>query len=189
VTVWQNFDKTNANVEIEASYLADLYRDAEAFSPDFRIKVVGLLREYRNAIVNNEWKDMAKGELSPKAEKLMREIWFLYTAYHPRNITEQVFFNESVSKLNSFRDLRRKRLMDSSAGIPSFLWFVLIVEGMITIAFLFLFGVENFKAQIVMGVLFSAAISLILLTVLSFDFPFTGDIGLSPKAFQQLLLD
>jgi ABC-type multidrug transport system fused ATPase/permease subunit len=189
VTVWQSFDKSNSNVEMEANYMADVYRDAEAFSPDFRQKVGNLLREYRQAVVDDEWKTMGKGQMSPKVEKIMREIWTLYTAYQPRNPTEQSFFDESVRKLNSFRELRRQRLMESRTGIEPLLWFVLIGGALATISFTFLFGAENLKAQIVMVVILSALISLILFTIMELDFPFTGAVSISSGPFKGILLD
>lgn len=189
VTVWQNFDKSSSGVQLEANYLADIYRDSEAFSPDFNQKVEVLLREYRQAVVDDEWKTMARGQMSPKVEKLMRQIWSLYTTYQPRNPTEQSFFDESVRKLNSFRELRRQRLMDSRTGVHPLLWFVMIGGALATISFTFLFGAENLKAQIVMVVLLSAMISLILFTMMSLDFPFTGTVSISPEPFEWILLD
>jgi len=129
VTVWQGFDKSNANVQQEANYLADVYRDSEAFAPDFHQKVREVLREYRQAIVADEWKTMARGEMSPKVEKLMKKLWAFHIAYEPRTATERSFFDESVRKLNLLRELRRQRLMDSRTGIEPLLWFVLIAGG------------------------------------------------------------
>lgn len=189
VSVWQGYDKSNSNVEMEANYMADIYRDAEAFSPDFKQKVDVLLREYRQAVVDDEWKTMAKGEMSPRAERIMRQVWTLYTTYQPRNPTEQSFFDESVRKLNSFRELRRQRLMDSRRGIEPLLWFVLIGGALATVSFTFLFGVENIKAHIIMVVILSALISLILFTIMELDFPFTGAVSISPSPFKEMLLD
>jgi len=189
VTVWQSYDKSNSSVEMEANYMADVYRDAEAFSPDFRQKVDVLLREYRQAVVDDEWKTMAKGQMSSKVEGIMRQIWALYTTYQPRNPTEQSFFDESVRKLNSFRELRRQRIMDSRTGIEPLLWFVLIGGALATISFTFLFGVENIKAQIVMVAILSVLISLILFTIMELDFPFTGSVSISPRPFKEILLD
>lgn len=189
VNVWQSFDKANSNVQLEANYLADIYSNSEAFSPDFRQKVNVLLRQYQQAIINYEWKAVAKGEASPEAEKIMRQIGSLYTTYQPRNPTEQSFFDESVRKLNSFRELRRQRLMDSRTGVHPLLWCVLIIGAFSVISFTFLFGAENVKAQIVMGILLSLTISLILYTILLLDFPFTGGISISVEPFKQVLLD
>lgn len=189
VTVWQTYDKSNFNVEMEANYMVDIYRDAEVFSPDFRQKVSVLLREYRQAVVDDEWKMMAKGQMSLKAEKIMRQVWTLYTTYQPRNPTEQSFFDESVRKLNSFRELRRQRLMDSRVGLIPLLWFVLIGGALATIAFTFLFGAENIKAQIIMVAILSVMISSILFTIMEMDYPFTGAVSISPAPFREMLLD
>ncbi len=189
ITVWQNFDKSNAGVQLEANYLADIYRDSEAFSPDFHQKAGDLLLEYRQAVIDYEWKTMARGEMSLEAERLMRKIWTLYTTYQTKTPTEQSFFDESVRKLNSFRELRRQRLMDSRTGLEPLLWLVLIIGGLSTISFTFFFGVENLKVQIIMTVLLSVTISLILFTIMEMDFPFTGDIAISPEPFKMILLD
>lgn len=189
VTVWQSFDKSNANVELEANYLADIYRDSEAFSPEFHKQIGDLVREYRQVVVDKEWPTMAKGEMSPEVEKIIRKIWTNYTVYQPRTVTEKSFFDESVHKLNLFRELRRQRLMDSRTGLMPLLWFVLVAGGVSTISFTFLFGAENLKAQVLMSVLLSITISLILFAIMEMDFPFTGDIRISPEPFQGLLLD
>jgi len=189
VTVWVSFDKSNSNVQQEANSLADIYRDAEGLSPDFRAKVSVLLQEYRDAVIKYEWKTMSRGQMSPEVEKLMKQVWKLYTTYAPKNATEQSFFDESVRKLNSFREFRRLRLMDSRSGMQPLLWFVLVAGAVATISFTFLFGVENLKAQIIMGVLLSATIALILFAIMSMDYPFTGSVAVSPGPFQEIILD
>ena len=189
VTVWQGFDKSNANVQQEANCLADVYRDSEAFSPDFHQKVGDLLREYRQAVIDYEWKTIARGEMSPEVERLMKKIWALYIVYQPQTSTEQSFFDESVRKLNLLRELRRQRVMDSRTGVEPLLWFVLIGGGLSTISFTFFFGAENLKAQIAMVTLLAITISLILFTIMALDFPFTGSISVSSDPFKQILLD
>jgi len=189
ITVWINFDKSNSNVQLEANYLADIYRDSEALSPDFHQKVAKILREYRQAVIDYEWKTMARGEMSPEVEKLMKQIWMLYTTYQPKTPTEQSFFDESVRKLNSFRELRRQRVMDARSGIEPLLWFVLIVGGLSTVSFTFFFGTENIKAHIIMAALLSLTISLILFTIMEMDYPFTGSVAISSEPFKMILLD
>ena len=189
VTVWQGFDKSNANVQQEANYLADVYRNSEAFAPDFHQKVGEVLREYRQAIIDDEWKTMARGEMSLKVENLMKRLWTLHITYEPKTATERSFFDESVRKLNLLRELRRQRLMDSRTGIEPLLWFVLIAGGLSTLAFTFFFGAENLRAQLAMVTLLAITISLILFTIMSLDFPFTGSISISSEPFRQILLD
>ena len=189
VTVWQAFEKSSSGVQQEANCLADMYRDAEAFSPDFRQKSSELLRSYRQAAVNYEWPAMASGKASTEADKAMRQIYSLYTTYEPRSLKEQSFFDESVIKLNMLRDLREQRLLDSRTGIHPLLYFVLVVGAIAVISFTFLFGTENIKAHIVMAALLAALISLILFTILSLDFPFTGSISVSAQSLNAVQLE
>ncbi len=189
VTVWQGFDKSNANVQFEANYLADVYQDSEAFSPEFHKRVGDLVREYRQAIIDKEWEKMQMGEMSPEVEEIMRKIWAEYTTYEPKTAMEKSFFDESVSKLNLLRELRRQRIMDSRTGLIPLLWFVLLAGGLTTISFTFFFGAENWKAQTLMSVLLATTIFLILFAIMEMDFPFTGDIRISPEPFKTLLLD
>ena len=188
VTVWQNMDRTDANVKTEANYLADIYRDAEAFAPEFRQRVAEVANEYRQAVVDEEWKTMAAGKMSPKVEMLMNKLWALYTTYEPTTPREQSFFDESVRKLNSFRELRRQRLMDAQTGLHPLLWFVLLAGMAATVSLTFLFGMEDLKSQVVMIVILALSIALILFTIMLLDFPFTGDISISAEPFRQLIL-
>lgn len=189
VIVWESFDKSNLNVQREAYCLADLYRDAEAFSPVFSAQARGLFSEYKRAVVGEEWKMLARGKASPQVEKIVKRMWSLYSGYLPKNQTEQAFFEESVRKLNLLGELRTARVMDARTGVHPLLWFVLLAGGLATIIFTFFFGAENTKVQIIMTALLSTLISLILFTIILLDFPFTGDIAITPDAFSEITLN
>ncbi len=184
IIVWQDFDKSSLNVQREANFLDDLYRDAECFPRDFKENVRTLTNDYAKVVMNEEWKTIAKGQASPRAGEILRKLWALYSSYSPKTETERIFFGESVRKLNNLCELRTMRLLDSRNGIHPLLWFVLITGGITTIAFTFFFGSENLRAQLTMSVLLAILISLILFTILLLDFPFTGDISISSSPFR-----
>jgi FtsH-binding integral membrane protein len=187
IVVWQSFDKSNLNVQKEANCVVDLYRDAEAFSPEFKKEVVDLLKDYIKGVIDEEWKTMERGEPSQRVTETLGNMWHAYSSYLPKNITEQTFFEESVRKLNELGELRRMRLMDSNTGIHPVLWFVLIVGGVVTMIFVSFFGAENLKAQVVMALLLSMLVGLILFTIASMDYPFTGSVSISPEIFKVIL--
>ena len=187
IVVWQNFDKSDLNVEKEANCLADLYKDAEAFSQEFKYKARSLINEYIETVIYKEWPMLSRGEENLQAAGVTARLWKLYSSYLPQGPTEQIFLEESVAKLNTLSDLRMVRLMDARSGVHPVLWFVLIVGGINTIIFTFVFGTENLRAQIAMAVLLAILISLILFTILVLDFPFSGGISVTDNAFRQVL--
>lgn len=184
VIVWQNFDRSNTNVHKEVNALVDLYRDAEAFSPEFKNVIRPLFIDYAEAVVKEEWKAMESGSASPQVTAVLTSMWSAYSNYLPVNETEKVFFSESVQKLNELGEFRRLRLMDANTGVHPLLWIVLIVGGIVTITFISFFGAENLNAQMIMAVLLAILVGLILFTILAMDYPFTGSVSVSSEIFK-----
>src|SRR3569832_1873982 len=85
------------------------------------------------------------------------------------------------------REARRERLIDASEGLPTIQWAVLIVGGVITIAFTYLFGLENTVVHTLMVASLALIISSSLFTVAALDHPFKGDMRIHPAAFEQVL--
>ena len=187
IVVWQDFDKSNMNVQKEANCVADLYRDSVAFSPDFKKETRALLKDYTKTLVSEEWKSMERGEPSRRLTETVNKIWILYSSYLPKNATEQTFFEESVRKLNELGESRRIRLADSRTGIHPILWFVLLTGGVVTMTFISFFGAENLTAQVIMALLLAMLVGLILFTIAAMDYPFTGSIAISTDAFKPLM--
>jgi len=181
---WQNFDASSKSVEKEANFLADLYRDSIAFAPQFRAELRAGLNAYIDSVVNEEWPLLSKGRNSPRAQRLSDGLYGLFASYAPRSETERIFLAESVRKLNEAGELRRIRLLDSRTGIEPAFWIVLMTGGIITIVFTFFFGTENYTAQSIMTALLAVMISMILYTIMLFDYPYTGSVNISPDAFR-----
>ena len=186
VIVWQNFDKSNLNVQREANCLADLYRDSISFPEKFRGEAQALIGEYADAVINEEWNMLARGGESPKAQELLKRMWARYSSYEPKTENEKIFFTESVRNLNEAGELRRLRLMDSRTGIHPMLWAILLIGGVATIGFTFFFGSENLWAQIMMASTLAMVVGLILFIILLLDFPFTGALSISSDAFRSI---
>ena len=187
VIAWQNFDKAEGHTETEANCLVDLYRSSTALGQSFEGDARPLIREYVNVVINEEWASLGRGEESPKARLILRDIWKLYVNYEPRTEREKIFFAESIRKLDDLREMRRLRIIDSRTGVHPVLWFVLLTGAVTTIVFTFFFGSDKFITHAVMASILGVVIALILLTILSFSFPFTGSVRIEPKTFQQVI--
>jgi uncharacterized integral membrane protein len=187
IIVWESYERTNADVSAEANCMMMMYRGSEIFPDPEKKHLRSLLRDYANVVIEKEWKSLARGESSPETDKIMLDIWKAYLRYTPGTEAQKIIYAESISTLHQFSALRRQLVQHAMEGLPALLWLVLIVGGVITVAFTFFFGTENLHAQTVMTALLAALIGLMLFTILSMDFPFTGDFKISPETFRQLL--
>jgi hypothetical protein len=187
VVTWQSYDEAEKNVTREANYIASVYRDTRPLSTSFHNELKKDLINYVNAIINDEWQIMSKGERSPKVQQAQDEIWRLFGSYTPKNETQKIFFAEAVKKMNDSCEMRRTRLLDAHSGIHPILYFVLIVGGILTVAFTLFFGTENFVPQLIMTSMLAAMIAIALFTVIALDYPFIGDISVKADIFRIVL--
>ena len=187
VVSWQNFDKAKTHTEMEANCLVSLHRASSAFPEEFRDRLRPLIKDYTQVVVNEEWPMLARGQESLKARGILRKIWEVYTSYEPKTEKEKLFFAESLRKLDDMRELRRMRIIDSRSAIASILWFVLIFGGLTTVGLTLFLWSESFTTHVVMASLLAALIAVILVTIASFNFPFTGSVSIGPETFQEVI--
>ena len=69
------------------------------------------------------------------------------------------------------------------------MWAVLIVGGIISVAFTYFFGVRSFAAQALMVASLAALVGLVLALILSLDLPFTGGVGIGPDRMRDAIAE
>jgi hypothetical protein len=79
---------------------------------------------------------------------------------NPSTDAEQVLYDQGLEQVHQLADDRRERLLESEAGLPSILWFVLLVGGIVVVGFTYLFGLENDTSHILMVAALGLVISL-----------------------------
>lgn len=188
-TTWHYYSDASSNLVQEARCLQDLYSNVNASSPEFRDKIQKILRDYRDAVVNLEWKSLERGKANPEATKLLMELTNAYTQHKLTEPAEGVFFQLSAQNLNQMKSLRTSRIDDSASGLIPFLWCVLLIGGAATISFTFLFAHHNIHAQAIVTIILTGVISLTLYSIVNLDFPFSGIVALSPAPLQNLSLE
>jgi hypothetical protein len=187
-TTWQFYSTTGTNVVEEARCLQSLYLDADAFPAQFRDQVRQLMRDYRDALVNREWKSIQQGESDTKTTELLHAIAGAYAHFKVTDASESAYFHESVKNINTLQSLRSSRIEDSGTGLIPFLWGVILAGGVATVCFSYLFGARRLHAHAIMTVLLTGVVCLALYTIVNLDFPFTGLVAIGPDAFTRLIM-
>ena len=108
---------------------------------------------------------MEQGSSSPKAWDTLDELRGTILGLDPPTDAQQVpygqaRYNEMLVQLHGVGDARRERLLAASEGLPTILWVVLIGGGVITIAFTYLFGLDNTLVHTLMVASLAMTISL-----------------------------
>ena len=187
IIVWEQFERAQAGVDQEANELVDLYRTSQVFPDDVRKELERHLRAYARLVVEKEWPAMAERTPSRETWEEYNQLWRTYHRFRPQNEYEQIWYAESLRRLNQLGDQRRLRLLSSrSEGVPDVMWGVLFGAGVITIGFTFLFGTRSARAQVLMTSGLAMTIALVLLSILALEHPFAGITRVDPGSFDQV---
>jgi hypothetical protein len=187
IAVWQDYKMAQTNVESEAHDLAGVYFLASRLPEPQRTHVQDLVRRYARVVVEEEWPMMEQGQTSPRADSLLRQLRLELLQFDPRTRGEQVLYERRLTQLHDAADARRSRLLEIREGIPNLLWVVLVVGGVITVSFTYLFGLKSNRTHALMVAALTLVICGILFTIGEFDYPFSGVVEIQSDAFKEML--
>jgi Protein of unknown function (DUF4239) len=183
--VWTNFGAADLNVDLEANALRNVYRIAEGLPEPQHSELQKEARVYADAVVDQEWPEMSGGGLPEQSHAINRNMWQIVMSSKPTSPSETLAEDHILSELTSLTEHRRVRLLQSQSRIPSILWCVLIVGGILTIGSACLFGSASPRLHSLQVFAFSLLIVLALLATADINRPFQGSVHVSVYAFQR----
>jgi hypothetical protein len=187
IAVWEQWNAAQDVASDEANELAGIFWFAHALPQPEGRHIQELARSYAEVVVEEEWPLMEQGRSSPKAWATLDELRGAILGLDPPTGAQQVRYNQVLEQLHALGDARRERLLAANEGLATILWVVLIGGGVITIAFTYLFGLEDTVVHTLMVAALAMILSLSLFTVAALDYPFKGDVRIHPAAFEQVL--
>jgi Protein of unknown function (DUF4239) len=195
IAVWEEFGRARVTVEAEANALAEIFWLAHALPEPEGRELQELCRSYAEEVVNVGWPLMAQGR-TPSLERsqetsrawvLIDDIRASVQEIEPRSASGQALYAEGLDQVQRLADARRMRLVAAEEGLPTVLWVVLIVGGIVVVGFGYLFGMENTGAHALMVVALAGVIALVLFTIAAMEHPFSGGARVGPEAFELVL--
>ena len=187
IAVWEDFRNTEDAVRDEAKAAVDLHRVTFALPVEGGAEIRKHLIAYTNDVREKEWPTMAVGEPSDVVVKDLDRLSQAIFAVKPEGLQELALYQNALRLLAVMTDNRNERLDSADGSMPSILWFVLIVGGLITLGYPAFFGSTNLVAQMLMTAALAELVALAMLLGLAFDYPFTGEVHISAFPFDQAL--
>jgi Protein of unknown function (DUF4239) len=187
IAVWEEHEAAKATVHSEANEVADIFWLARRIPEPDGLQIQELARSYARVVVDEEWPLMEQSRSSPRAWVLLDEMQRSVQDLEVRTQADQVLFDRGLEQVQQLADSRRIRLVEANEGLPASLWVVLIVGGIVTVGFTYLFGLENTGTHRLMVASLTGMIALVLFTIGTLDYPFSGGGRIGPEAFELVL--
>jgi len=187
VNVQQRFDQITSTVKTEAAYLAELYRDAEAFSEKDKQAIQSALVSYTKSIIEDEWEVLSEGKAHPTTVQKLNDVWHAYYNVDLKTRKEEILYAESISQLNKLINTRLTRLLGGQESLNDEMWTLLIFGGIVIVSFICIFAFEALWLHLLLACILAATTAFLLFLIYTLDTTFSGEIKIAPTALQEVL--
>jgi hypothetical protein len=188
-TVWINFGAADLNADAEANSLVNVYRLSDGLPADQGTKIKALARAYGDAVVGQEWPEMAANTIPTDTREIARQMWQTLMGTKGASPAEINAEDHALYELSALAGYRRIRLVQSAQRLPTVLWFVLLIGGAVTIASTCMFGAANGVLHVIQVTAFALLISLVLVAIADINRPFQGSVHVGDLAFRRAQMD
>ena len=167
--------------------MEQVYRIAEGMPEPERTRVQELAVSYAEGVVEEEWSLLKEGSSSRRVEMLREELRQSVQGYEPQTDAQNALYAEALAQMDELEENREFRLLAVNEGIQYIVWVVLVVGGVLTVGFTYLFGMESVRLHAVAVAGLTILVSLILHAIGVLDYPFNSGVRVQPDAFEQVL--
>lgn len=179
VVVWEQYNDADSRYGEEVSAIADISGYARALPQAQRVSVQAIVAHYVRLMVHDEWPAMLTGGQSTAAGQVLADMAIAIEGERPKDLHGALLQERLIEAQRRAADDRQRRLSDNENTLPQVMWVTLLGGAVVTVAFGYLFGVENFRAQLAMTALVAVLIALSFTLLIELDFPFRRDAALT----------
>ena len=184
---WSSYDKAKMDSEIEANQLMDLFYLTNAYPDSIRFELQKQLIDYTKEITNNEWPMLASGEMSDAASEKVGTLWNSVLSVNTRSKIDENICESAFETMKNITEYRRLRMFAVRQTVPSIIWSVLLIGGILSLVCTYFFGMKNALPQYMMTACFTIIITLMLYLIYVLDHCFTGANAISNEPLRMVL--
>ena len=181
--VWTAYGEAQLNVDLEANAVRDLYRTADGLHEPQRTQLKQEARDYVNAVINHDWAEMADGKIPEGSHDIDKVMWKTAATIKVDSPTTSIYTDHVFIQLARLNECRRTRMLQVVSNLPTILWAVLIVGGVVTILSAATFGARSTVLHAFQVTSFTLLITLVLLAISDINLPFQGWVHIDDYAF------
>lgn len=188
VAAYQNLEKIQQAVGLEAASIGSLYRTAASYPDPTRQDIQGLLRDYILFVIHKDWPAQKQGHNISGGSERLSVIQRHLTEFEPQTTTQELLHAEALADLKKLRDARQSRVAGSLVAIPGVLWFVVLIGAGVYMVLFWLLD-SKILVQLFLGGIVSFFLGVMFYLIISLDRPTRGEMSVSSDIYQAVYSD
>jgi hypothetical protein len=188
VGVWEQHEDTDNAAQAEAERFYNLFRHSYNYAPDAGEKIRSTLMDYAMAVRDDDWPEMEKGHRgSEKAAAAYAKLSYIVGQTKSPDIAMLPTVLHGIDLMKEMADFRLERLSDVGGHMTPVIWGVLILGGLITLAYPAFFATHKVAPQVLMTAGLAMIVGAIFFLTINLNFPFTGPAHIKPEAIDAVI--
>jgi hypothetical protein len=190
VDVFETYQKGDAIATAEANKLSNLMLDCAGLSPQIAAAIRSDIDKYIDIVIKTEWPSQRAGKLGNAVFEpgwtVLAQLSARLARLEPATSGENVNKAEMMRAMNDLIKARRSRILAAGEHLPWVVWQILVLGGVVSVVYTYLFGAQSFGIHLAITGLIAATIALVFVLIIALDYPFRGEVSVSPDAFVSL---
>jgi hypothetical protein len=185
VVVWEHYEQTDLRARTEVDAATDVWRLSRHLPPPSAQRIRNDVDRYAISVYADEWRSMRNGG-SPKTQGFIVSLIDDIASFDARGEQQGNVQSHLLDRVQMLADLRRERIADSGSGVPGILWLALLLGAATIACFIYLFGMKNFKVQLLLTGATAVMIGVAIGLIVELDYPFSGSVSITPERWVAL---
>ncbi len=186
VVVWEHFSQSQERAQAEVDAATDVWRFGELLPAREAARIRYDVARYAIVVGSDEWPKMRDGKSSAAAQKLILVLFTDVARIQVTDAQRSNLQNQLFERVQVVADLRRHRINDVGSTVAPIIKLGLVLGAIVLVCFLYLFGLKNFRVQLIMTGATAAMIGILFSLIVLLDYPFRGDVTVSPDRWFEL---
>ncbi|GIH06191.1 hypothetical protein Rhe02_42580 [Rhizocola hellebori] len=188
IAVWEPRTGAAQSTDQEAASLTEAYWSANSLAPEDRRDVQVLVSGYLRVAAGTEWTSLRLHQTgTAEADQLFTRLRQRVDTVEPQTDRQANASQQLSAQISEAAGARRARLAAATEGMPDILWPILLLGGFISVAFLYLFGLDRTFPNGLMMAVVGGMIALLLLVIYQVEFPYSRAFAVGPDSLEAAL--
>lgn len=183
VAAFQNLADVEKTVNREAGFLRAIYRSVTDYPEPARSQTLPLIREYTRYVIQEAWPQQRRGIVSSDGVARMNAVQAKLFGFEPATKAQEMVHAQTLAQFAEMAEVRRARVQSVDTGVPSMMWYVVIVGALVTILLVWMLDMKLIPHLLLSGVLVFF-LSTVICLIFVMDKPFRGEISIGPNAYE-----
>ncbi len=167
----------------EAALLVDVAQIGQSFDSTTATHLTKACLAYTRHVASIEWPLSSREEVQHTHREHLDELWSIVRSIEPQGARQEAVYKSLLEIMGSLASERYERHAAMGDHMSFFLKLVLLVGGLVTVVFLWFFGVQDARLHLVYTWLVTFMLILVLGLIFALDNPLRAGVGVDPSDF------